>query len=104
MGLAASLKCRDAGLIFSLAQWVKDLVLPQLWRGHNYSSDLIPGLGIPYARECPKKENKMIKRENKMIKRERERERSTTHRLNLIWFICRILLNFTHFFLCLINT
>ena len=31
MGLAASLECWDEGLIPSLAQWVKELVLLWLW-------------------------------------------------------------------------
>ena len=39
MGSATSLECQDMGLIPSRAQWVKDLVLPQLWLG----SDPCPG-------------------------------------------------------------
>ena len=38
---------RHLGMIPGLTQWVKDLVLLQL--GHSCSSDLIPGLGAPYA-------------------------------------------------------
>ena len=46
----------EGGLILGPAQWVKDLVLPQLEpRSHLRCGVLIPGLGIPYARGQPKK-------------------------------------------------
>ena len=49
-----NLESTDAGLIPSLAQWVKDLLLLQLW----LRLDLIPGLGTLYARWCPKMKKK----------------------------------------------
>ena len=39
----------DEGLIPDQAQWAKDPALPQLQRGRNGSSHLIPDLGTPYA-------------------------------------------------------
>ena len=37
------------GSIPGTAQWVKDLVLPQLQLSLWFGSDLTPGLGAPYA-------------------------------------------------------
>ena len=48
MKLAVSLPCCVTGSIPSLALWVKDLALPQLWHSHQHGSDLTPGLGTPY--------------------------------------------------------
>ena len=66
MGSAVSWDLWDNGLIPGLTQWIADLVLPQLQPGLYYGSDLIPGLGTPYALGWPKKK-----------KKERERERTT---------------------------
>ena len=62
MGLVASLEQWDASLIPGLAQWVRDSVLPQLWRGSHRGSHLNPGPGIPYAEGWPinKKISKQI--------------------------------------------
>ena len=49
------LQCWDAGLMPGQARWVKDLTLLSCTVGHNCASDLIPGLGTPYASGWPKK-------------------------------------------------
>ena len=45
-----------------LAQWVKDLALPQPWLSHASGSDLISGSGTPCAAGQPK----MRKKERKL--------------------------------------
>ena len=57
-GSVVSSKCWGAGSIPGEAPWDEDPVLPQLCAGHNGSSDLIPGLGTPYAAGQPKKKKK----------------------------------------------
>ena len=52
-GSAASLQHQDTGSIPRWAEWVKDTGI-----GQNCGSDLIPGLGMPYASEWPKKKKK----------------------------------------------
>ena len=57
MGLAAAWECWDVGLIPSLAQWIQcccSLVC-------GCSSDVIPGLGIPYASGWPKQNKTKLK-------------------------------------------
>jgi len=54
----ASWECWVEGSIPSPAHWVKDLLLPQLQLRHDFSSDLIPGLGTPYAAGWPKMKKK----------------------------------------------
>ena len=62
MGLAASLKHQDAGLIPSTAQWVK-----MIWCvGHNYGSELIPGPGTPCAVGQPKTKRKKKKKKKRI--------------------------------------
>ena len=54
-GPLASLQCSDTGS----AQGAKDPALPQLQRRLQlWGSDLIPGLGTPYATGQPKKKKK----------------------------------------------
>jgi len=53
--LAVSLQHQDVGSIPVAAQCVKGSSLPQVRCGHNWRSDLIPGLGTPYAMGWPKK-------------------------------------------------
>ena len=48
---------------WSEAQWVKDLVLPQLRLRLQCRSDLIPGLGTAYAVGQPKMKKKKEKQE-----------------------------------------
>ena len=48
-GLAASMEHWDAGSMPDLAQCVKDLAFLELGIGLNCGSDLICGLGTPYA-------------------------------------------------------
>ena len=45
-----------------LAQWVKDLALHSCSLDHNCSSDLIPGLGTPYASGSAQKKKKKKKK------------------------------------------
>ena len=47
------------------AQWVKDLALLQLQHRPYCSSDVIPGLGTPYAMGQPKKKKKKKKKKRK---------------------------------------
>ena len=53
-GSEASWERWEAGSIPCWAQWVKDLALPQL-QIRSQASDLIPGLGTPYATGWSKK-------------------------------------------------
>lgn len=54
-GIVVSLESWNTGSVPGLAQWIKDLALPQLQHG---SSDLTPDLGIPYATRWTKKKKK----------------------------------------------
>ena len=61
MGLAVSLQCQGTGSIPSMTQWVKGSgVAIAAGVGHNWSSDLIPSLGTPYAMGQPKKGKKKL--------------------------------------------
>ena len=48
-------------MIQSLAQWVKDLALWQLWHRSQLWLSLIPGPGTPYATRQPEKKKKKKK-------------------------------------------
>ena len=65
VGSAASLQCQDTGLMPGPAQWVKDLALLQLQHRSYCSSDVIPGLGTPYAMGQPKKKRRKEKKGDK---------------------------------------
>ena len=68
MGSVESWEGWDAGSIPSLAQRVKDPVLPQLWLTLKLQlgSDLIPDPGTPYALDWPKRKKiKITKRSKK---------------------------------------
>ena len=58
MGLAPSLQHRDVGSIPAWHGGLKDLG-PSCSVGYNCGSDLIPGLGTPYAKGWPKKKKKV---------------------------------------------
>ena len=51
----ASLQCKNTGSIPVLTQWVKGSGIAAVASGCNCGSDLIPGLGTPYAERQPKK-------------------------------------------------
>ena len=57
----------DMGLIAGPAQWVKDLVFPQLHLGQDCGSGLIPGPGAPYALGQPKMKNKTKQNKNSTV-------------------------------------
>ena len=63
----------DAGSIPGLAQWVKDLPLLLQLRSQS-GSDLIPGLGIPYAIDGQREKKMQCKREGKR-KDDKKREK-----------------------------
>ena len=73
----ASLEQWDAGSALSPIQRVKDPVLLQVWHRSQFSSDLIPGPGTPYAtgREGRKEGNKRKKEREKERGRKKEREK-----------------------------
>ena len=54
-GISNVLGALGQGSVLSPAQWVKDLVLPQLQLNLRHSSDLIPSPGAPYTARQPKK-------------------------------------------------
>ena len=54
--------CGSAGLISSPAQWVKDLVLLQLWHSHSSGLDSIPGPGTSICTGAARKKRKKKKR------------------------------------------
>ena len=62
--LVASLQRWDIGSIPGPVQWVKDLMLPQLWHRSQCSWDLIPGPGtsmcLGAAKNWGKKEKKTL--------------------------------------------
>ena len=59
----ASWECWDTGSVPSPAQWVKDHHWGSCGLDCSYGSNLIPGLGTPYALGWPKKKKKKKKKE-----------------------------------------
>ena len=66
----ASLEQWDAGSVLSPIQRVKDPVLLQVWHRSQFSSDLIPGPGTPYATGVAQE-----RKEGKKEEREKERRK-----------------------------
>ena len=66
MGLVASLQRQGTGVIPSLAQWVKDLVLLQLRHRLQLWLPSDPWLGTPYTIGRPNKKRKKEKQASKL--------------------------------------
>lgn len=58
----------------SLAQWVKEPALPELWLRSQLGLDLIPGSETPYAVGLPKKKKR--EKESGILKYKAERKRN----------------------------
>ena len=65
-------ECWEAGSIPGLAQWVRDLELPELWGSLELALDLIPGPGTPNAKGQPEKKKRKKKKKRKEEKKKKE--------------------------------
>ena len=84
MGWMASVECWDAGLIPSLALWIKDPVLLQQQHRCNCSLDLIPGLGTPYVNWRPIKKKILGRIHCQSLCTKRNTKKSSLGRRNVI--------------------